>query len=105
MYYKPKKGERDGVPTITVPRTLTQCTYINVPLAALLASKGYDKVMFEIDSDTKEIRISRPSKAEKGYSVVRTGRRGWGVSPKLRRVLPAGRYRLTDARSMVFARG
>lgn len=103
-YYKPKKGQRDGVPTITVPRTLTQCTYFNVPLALFLQERGIEKLNFTIDKDTKQIVIREPEEGEKGYKVLRTGERGFGVTPRLRKKLPAGRYRLVNERKMVFAR-
>lgn len=103
-YYKPKKGLRDGTPTITVPRTLTQCTYFNVPLAMMLAERGIDKLNFTIDRVTKQIVIRQPIDGEKGYKVLRTGERGFGVTPKLRKKLPAGRYRLVNARKLVFER-
>ena len=103
-YYKPKKGPRDGVPTITVPRTLTQCTYFNVPLAMLLQEAGIEKLNFSIDKEAKQISIFQPKEGEKGYKVRRTGQRGWGVTPKLRTVLPAGRYRLVHKTKLIFAR-
>lgn len=103
-YYKPKKGLRDGTPTITVPRTLTQCTYFNVPLALMLQNRGIEKLNFTIDKQTKEITIIEPKGDIKGYKVLRTGERGYGVTPKLRKTLPAGRYRLVNERKMVFAR-
>lgn len=103
-YYKPKKGERDGTPAITVPRTLTQITYFNVPLAVLLQNKGYEKINFEIDKETGSVTIIKARDGQKGYKVLKTGLRGFGVTPKLRKELPAGRYRQVDGRRMVFAR-
>lgn len=105
-YYRPKKGERDGTPTITVPRTLTQCTYFNVPLAMKLQDSGIELLNFDIDKQEKTIRIVPARAGQKGYKVLRTGRRGYGVTPKLRKELPAGRYRLISSRgrAMVFER-
>lgn len=93
-YYKPKKGERDGTPTITVPRTMSQMTYFNVPLAEMLENKGMERIVVDVDKKERVIQIRTPQEDERGYKVLRTGRRGWGITPKLRKVLPAGRYRM-----------
>lgn len=107
-YYKPKKGQRDGVPAITVPRTLTQHTYFNVPLAMMLQERGIEKLSYTLNREDKEIVLRKPEEGEKGYKVLRTGKRGFGITPRFRKILPAGRYKLTstrrNARNLVFAK-
>lgn len=103
-YYKARKGKRTDVPTITVPRTLTQITYFNTPLALMLQKKNIDKVFVEIDKPINTIILRKPKKGEKGYSIIRTGLRGHGITPKLRKVLPAGKYAMADGRTLAFVR-
>lgn len=103
-HYRPKMGERTGVPTITVPRTLTQITYFNIPLALMLQDKGMDKMHVEVDRADKSIILRAPKRDEKGYKLLRTGERGYGITPKLRKVLPAGRYQMTSKRPLAFAK-
>ncbi len=105
MTYKPKTGARKGqAPSITVPATLTQVTYLNIPLVDYLRERGYERMTFNIDEVSKEITVRKAREGEKGYKILSTGRRGFGVSPKLAKFLPAGRYELTDKRRMVFQR-
>lgn len=103
-YYRPKKGVRTGVPTITVPRTLSQVTYFNIPLATLLQEKGMESMHVEVDRSEKSIVLRTPKKNERGYKLLRTGERGYGITPKLRKVLPAGRYEMTSKRPLAFAK-
>lgn len=103
-YYKPKKGPRDGTPAITVPRTTTQLTYLNIPLVQLFAEKGIDSLYVKVDEDSKEIVVRQARDGQKGYKIIPTGQRGFGMSPRLRKVLPAGKYSLVDRRRMAFAR-
>lgn len=103
-YYRPKKGERDSVPTITVPRTITQMTYFNIPLAVMLQEKGIDSMRVEVDKTDKSIVLRPPKDGERGYKLLRTGKRGYGITPKLRKTLPAGKYRMTSKRPLVFTR-
>lgn len=105
MRYIPKKGIRkDQAPAITVPRTLTQITYLNIPLVKFLEEKGIDNLFVEVDKDEKTIMVKQAKKDQKGYHVVRTGKRGFGIAPRLRKLLPAGRYILGDKRRMIFSR-
>lgn len=103
-YYKPKQGPRSDTPTITVPRTLTQATYLNRPLVELLQEKGLEQVAVEVDKEAKEIRLSAPRGDKKGYKIVRTGLRGFGLNYKIRSELPAGKYSLINRRSLRFSR-
>lgn len=101
--YKPKFGKRKGqAPSITVPRTISQITYLNIPLVNYLKEKGIDSLDISVDKINKEIKLRQAKKGEKGYKVISTGLRGFGVTPRLRRDLPAGRYVLTDKRRMLF---
>lgn len=103
--YKPKMGPRKGqAPAITVPSTITQMTYLNIPLVQYLRAREIDLLDLTVDTENKEIRIKQAKEGEKGYRVVATGLRGYGISPRLRKLLPAGRYILNDKRRMVFAR-
>lgn len=103
--YKPKMGARKGqAPAITVPSTVNQVTYLNTPLVDFFQARGVDRLSVFIDSETKEIVLKPAKEGEKGYKIVSTGRRGFGISPRLRKWLPAGRYVLGDKRRMVFAR-
>lgn len=103
--YKPKLGNRKGqAPFITVPRTTTQMTYFNVPLVKHLKEKGYNSLVFDVNVQDKEIKITQAKEGERGYKVLPTGLRGHGVSPRIRKLLPAGRYVLRDKRTMVFKR-
>lgn len=101
--YRPKIGKRNGNPAITVPRTLTQSTYFNVPLVKYLEERGIAKMNFEVTEDN-EIIIRKTREGQKGYKVLATGLRGHGVSPRLRKMLPAGRYEIVDKRRMKFAK-
>lgn len=106
MNYIPKMGKRKGqAPAITVPSTLNQVTYLNKPLVDYFMERGYEKMNFEIDEVKKEIKVRKAREGEKGYKILPTGRRGFGVSPRLAKMLPAGRYELIDKRRMVFSRG
>lgn len=101
-YYRPRKGPRDGTPAVTVPRTVTQLTYLNIPLIELFKEKGMDSLHVQVDDGT--IVIKQAKEGQKGYKIIPTGKRGFGISPRLRKVLPAGRYSLVDKRRMAFAR-
>lgn len=101
--YIPKIGKRKGqAPSITVPKTTTQLTYLNIPLVKYLEEKGIDSLDITVDKINKEIKIRQAKKGERGYSIIATGLRGFGVTPRLRKLLPAGRYVLTDKRRMLF---
>lgn len=103
--YKPRMARRKGqAPAITVPRTMTQVTYFNIPLVKYLERRDIDRMKFIIDTDEHTINVRKARDNEKGYKVLATGLRGHGVSPKFRKYLPAGRYELVDRRSMKFER-
>ncbi len=101
--YKPKMGARKGqAPAITVPNTENQVTYLNIPLVDFFQAKGIDRLSVFIDPEKQEIVLKPAKEGEKSYKIISTGRRGFGISPKLRKWLPAGRYVLGDKRRMVF---
>lgn len=103
MQYKAKMGPRKGqAPAITVPKTVTQVTYFNIPLVDYLQDKGFDRLTVIVDEVEKVIQLRKAREGQKGYKIVPTGRRGHGITPRLRELLPAGRYVLTDRRRMVF---
>lgn len=77
-------------------------TYLNTPLVDYLKEKGFNSLVFDTNKLDKEIKVRQAKEGEKGYRVLRTGLRGHGVTPRLRKLLPAGRYILVDKRSMTF---